>query len=455
MYVERLPPHDERAEESVIGSLLIDGDAIVSAVGILQPDDFYRERNRWCYEACLDLWDSNEAINPVTVGHRLATMNRLEEVGGPAYLGHLVSYVPTSAHLEHYARIVSRTHTLRRLIGAAGEIAALGYDGGGDVDRALTQAEALLYGIRTGQETRDFVAIREVLDQYLEESASLQGPLEHGETPIPTSFSDLDQLLGGFQRSDMIVLASGPSVGKSTLALNIGRNAAEQGASVGIFSLEMSREQIGHRLLSSEADVDLRGVRQRIYSEVDERRIVNASGVLSELPIFIDDTPLQSIVEIRSRSRRLHMEGRLDLVIVDYLQLIQGSGRRDNRVQELGEITRSLKGVARDLNVPLLALSQLSRAVEMRPSHRPQLTDLRESGSIEQDADVVMFIHREAMRMTEEEWERQYPDRDYRDYRDKAELIVAKHRHGPLDTIDLRFNGPMARFEEMPSQREF
>ena len=455
MYVERLPPHDERAEESVIGSLLIDGDAIVSAVGILHPDDFYRERNRWCYEACLDLWDSNEAINPVTVGHRLATMNRLEEVGGPAYLGHLVSYVPTSAHLEHYARIVSRTHTLRRLIGAAGEIAALGYDGGSDVDNALTQAEALLYGIRTGQEARDFVAIREVLDQYLEESASLAGTLERHETPIPTAFSDLDQLLGGFQRTDMIVLASGPSVGKSTLALNIGRNAAEQGQVVGIFSLEMSREQIGHRFLSSEADVDLRRVRQRLYSEVEERRIVNASGVLSELPIFIDDTPLQSIVEIKSRSRRLHMESKLDLVIVDYLQLIQGSGRRENRVQELGEITRTLKGVARELNVPLLALSQLSRAVEMRPSHRPQLTDLRESGSIEQDADVVMFIHREALRMTEEEWERQYPDRDYRDFRDKAELIVAKHRHGPPGTIDLRFNGPMARFEDMPPQREF
>ena len=455
MYVERLPPHDERAEESVIGSLLIDGDAIVSAVGILHPEDFYRERNRWCYEACLALWDSNEAINPVTVGHRLAMMNRLDDVGGPAFLGHLVNFVPTSAHLEHYARIVSRTHTLRRLISAAGEIAALGYDGGPDVDKALTQAEAVLYGIRTGQETRDFVAIREVLDQYLEESASLQGVLERHETPIPTAFSDLDQLLGGFQRSDMIVLASGPSVGKSTLALNIGRHAAEQGAGVGIFSLEMSREQIGHRFLSSEADVDLRRVRQRLYSEVEERRIVNASGALSELPIYIDDTPLQSIVEIRSRSRRLHMEGKLDLVIVDYLQLIQGTGRRENRVQELGEITRSLKGIARDLNVPLLALSQLSRAVEMRPSHRPQLTDLRESGSIEQDADVVMFIHREALRMTEEEWEKQYPDRDYAFFRDRAELIVAKHRHGPLDTIDLRFNGALARFEEYPSNREF
>ncbi|MQF48743.1 replicative DNA helicase [SAR202 cluster bacterium AC-647-N09_OGT_505m] len=451
MYVEKLPPHDERAEESVIGSLLIDGDAILMVSTLLQPEDFYGERNRWCYEACLSLWDSNEAINPVTVGHRLALVERLEEVGGPSYLGHLVSSVPTSAHVEHYARIVSRSHTLRRLIGAAGEIASLGYDGGTDVDRALSQAEDLLFHIRSGQQTRDFVAIRDVLDQYLEESARLENPLELGNTPIYTAFVDLDQLLGGFQRSDMIVLASGPSVGKSTLALNIARHAAGQGSGVGVFSLEMSREQIGHRFLSSEAEVDLRNVRQRLYGDLAERRIVNAAGTLSELPIFIDDTPLQSIVEIRSKARRLHMERKLDLVIVDYLQLVQGTGRRENRVQEIGEITRSLKGIARDLNVPVMALSQLSRAVEARPSHRPQLSDLRESGSIEQDADVVMFIHREDQRFTREEWERQNPDKEYP--RDLADLIVAKHRHGPIDTISLRFNGAMARFEDLPTSR--
>jgi replicative DNA helicase len=452
MYVEKLPPHDERAEESVIGSLLIDGDAINTVSTLLRPEDFYGERSRWCYEACLSLWENNEAINSVTVGHRLALLEKLDQVGGPSYLGHLISAVPTSAHVEHYARIVSRTHTLRRLIGAAGEIASLGYDGGEDVDRALSQAEDLLFGIRTGQETRDFVAIRDVLDQYLEESARLENPLEQGETPIYTSFVDLDQLLGGLQRSDMIVLASGPSVGKSTLALNIARHAADQGAAVGIFSLEMSREQIGHRLLSSEASVDLRTVRQRLYGDVAERRIVNAAGTLSELPIFIDDTPLQSIIEIRSKARRLHMERKLDLVIVDYLQLVQGTGRRENRVQEIGEITRALKGIARDLNVPVLALSQLSRAVEARPSHKPQLSDLRESGSIEQDSDVVMFIHREDQRLTLEEWERQYPDRDYP--AGLADLIVAKHRHGPLDTISLRFNGAMARFEDLPTSRE-
>ncbi len=452
MYVEQLPPHDERAEESVLGSLLIEGDSILRIATILKPDDFYRERNRWCYEACLSLWDSNEAINPVTVGHRLAVTDRLEEVGGPAYLGHLVSSVPTSAHVEHYARIVSRTHTLRRLIGAAGDIASLGYEGGGDVDLALTQAEDLLFRIRTGQETRDFVAIRDVLDQYLEESARLESPVGQGQVAIPTAFVDLDQLLGGFQRSDMIVLASGPSVGKSTLALNIARHAAAQGAAVAIFSLEMGREQIGHRLLSSEADVDLVQVRRHLQSDIQEQRIVNAAGTLSELPIYIDDTPLQGIVEIRAKARRLHMERKLDLAIVDYLQLIQGPGRRENRVQEIGEVTRSLKGIARDLNIPLLALSQLSRAVEMRPSHRPQLSDLRESGSIEQDADVVMFIHREDQRISEEDWDRQYPDREYP--KNLADLIVAKHRHGPLGTINLRFNGALSRFEDNPTAWE-
>ena len=452
MYVEKLPPHDERAEESVIGSLLIDGDSIVTVANLLRPDDFYGERARWCYEACLSLWESNEAINAVTVGHRLALVERLDQVGGPSYLGQLVSSVPTSAHVEYYARIVSRTHTLRRLIGAAGEIASLGYEGGADVDQALSQAEDLLFRIRSGQEIREFVAIRDVLDQYLEESARLDNPLESSETPVYSSFIDLDQLLGGFQRSDLIVLASGPSVGKSTLALNVARYAADQGAGVAIFSLEMSREQIGHRFLSSEANVDLRAVRQRLYGDVAERRIVSAAGTLSELPIYIDDTPLQGIVEIRNRSRRLKMERKLDLVIVDYLQLIQGTGRRENRVQEVGEITRALKGIARDLNIPVLALSQLSRAVEARPSHIPQLSDLRESGSIEQDSDVVMFIHREDRHITEREWYEQHPNEEYPS--GLADLIVAKHRHGPLGTIKLRFNGAMARFEDNPTQRE-
>jgi replicative DNA helicase len=452
MYVEKLPPHDERAEESVIGSLLIDGDAILRAVNFLQPEDFFHEKNRWCYEACLSLWESNEAINSVTVGHRLAIMDRLQEVGGPAYLGHLISSVPTSAHIEHYARIVSRTHTLRRLIQAAGEIASIGYDGGPDVDKTLTQAEDLLFRIRTGQEVRDFVGIREVLDQYLQESASIQGPQERGVAPIPTGFTYLDRLLGGFQRSDMIVLASRPSLGKSTLAVNIARHAAGQGAVVGIFSLEMSRSQIGLRLLSSEAGVDSHRLRLGLHSEAEERRIINAVGVLSELPIYIDDTPLQSMAEIRGKARRLHLERKMDLAIVDYMQLLRGGARPENRVQEISEISRSLKGVARDLNVPMLAVSQLSRAVEMRPSHRPQLSDLRDSGSIEQDADVVMFIHREDFYQSEEQWEAHSPGTPYP--KGIAEIMVAKHRHGPLDSINLRFQGDLSRFEDVRAPRE-
>lgn len=445
MYVEKLPPHDERAEEAVIGSLLIDGDAISRVSTILQPEDFYTEKNRLCYEACLALWEKHEAINAVTVGHWLAMNEHLEDVGGPSYLGYLIGAVPTSAHSEHYAKIVNRVNTLRRLIGAAGEIASLGYSGGNDVESAISQAEDLLFGIRTSQRVGGFTSLREVMDEYLQESAALES-LEQGEAPIYTSFVDLDQLLGGFQRSDMIVLASGPSVGKSTFALNIARNAAGQGATVGIFSLEMSREQIGHRFLASESNVDLRTVRMRLYSDTQEQRIMNAAGTLSELPIYMDDSPLQNIVEIRSKARRLQMEKTLDMVIVDYLQLIQGTGKRENRVLEIGEITRALKGLARDLNVPVLALSQLSRAVEARPSHRPQLSDLRESGTIEQDSDVVMFIHREDHRYTQEEWDRQNPEQEYP--KGLADLIIAKHRHGPLDTISLRFNGAMARFED-------
>jgi len=452
MYVEKLPPRDEKAEEAVIGSLLIDGEAILKVASFLKPDDFYREKNRWCYEACFSLWERNEAINPVTVGHQLAVTDQLEEVGGPSYLGYLVSAVPTSAHVEHYARIVNRTHTLRRLIDAAGGIANLGYEGGEDVDQALSQAEDLLFRIRTGGRVRDFIPIREAMDSYLEESAIIQGPLERGVAPIPTGFIYLDRLLGGFQRSDMIVLASRPSLGKSTIALNIARHSAGQGAVVGFFSLEMSRDQIAVRFLSSEAGVDNHRVRLRLYSEAEESRIMNAAGVLSELPIYVDDTPIQGIVELRSKARRLHMERKLDLLIVDYLQLIQGGGRPENRVQEISEISRSLKGMARDLNVPLLAVSQLSRAVEMRPSHRPQLSDLRDSGSIEQDADVVIFIHREDAYYTEEQWEAHSPGKPYP--KDIADIMVAKHRHGPLDTINLRFRGAMARFEDMATSSE-
>ncbi|MDA1215347.1 MAG: replicative DNA helicase [Chloroflexi bacterium] len=453
MYAEKLPPHDVEAEESVIGSLLIDGEAINRVAAIVKPDDFYRERNRWCYESCLALYQRNEAINQVTLSHELGRRERLEELGGPAYLSHLVTTVPTSIHIEHYARIVSRTATMRRLIQTAGEIATIGYDNSADVDSAMAQAEDLLFRIRTGQGVRDFASLREILDKYLEDSASIIGGMDTGMAPIHTDFPAMDELLmGGLQRSDLIILAARPSIGKSTLAMNIARNAAGQGAVVGVFSLEMSREQLALRLLSAEAEVENHRLRVGLVSDAEASRVGASVGALSDLSIYIDDTPLQTVLEIRSKSRRLHMERGLDLVVVDYLQLIRGaSDRMENRVLELGEITRQLKGMARDLNIPVLTVSQLSRAPEQRPDHRPQLSDLRESGSIEQDADVVSFIYREDRYRTEEDWEQRYPTEPYP--RNIVEFIVAKHRHGPVDTINLYFRGNLSRFESLAAQQ--
>ncbi|MFH1141084.1 MAG: replicative DNA helicase, partial [Chloroflexota bacterium] len=323
MYVERVPPHDEAAEEAILGSILIDGEAILQVAPFLRPEDFYRERNRWTYDACLALFQRGEAINQVTISHELAGQDKLETAGGPSFLSHLVTSVPTSVHAEHYAHIVSRTATMRNLIGAATHIAALGYEQDADLDATLRQAEDLLFRVRSRRQSRDFVPLREVLDRYLEESAAFQTPTERGAGPIPTGFADLDQLLGGLQRSDLVILAARPSLGKSALALDIARNAAGRGAVVGIFSLEMSREQLAYRLLSAEAQVDSHRLRLGIITEREQQRVINAVGALSDLPIYIDDSPLQTIVEIRSKARRLHMEHAVDLLIVDYIQLMQ------------------------------------------------------------------------------------------------------------------------------------
>lgn len=448
MLADRLPPHDISAEESVIGSLLIDGETVTQVSSFLKLDDFYRERNRWCFEACLNLFERSEAINQVTVAHELESGERLSEIGGTAYLSHLVSVVPTSVHIEHYARLIQRTATMRRLITAAGEIADIGYDDDPNVDNALTQAEDLLFSIRSGHRTRDFILLREVLDVYLEETSPIGGPLDAKTRPVLTGFRGLDTLLGGFQRSDMVVLAARPSIGKSTIALNVARNAAADGMTVGIFSLEMGREQVALRLMSSESQVDTHRLRMRLWSDTEETRIYDAIGHLSDLPIYVDDTPIQTVVEIRSKARRLQMERGLDLAIVDYMQLIEGGRRRSdpNRVQEVSEISRSLKGMARDLNVPVLAVSQLSRAIEQRSSHRPLLSDLRDSGSIEQDADVVMFIHREDKYSNEDEWARANPGQPYP--RNLAEIIVAKHRHGPTGSVWLVVQDQFARFTD-------
>ncbi|MBI4306703.1 MAG: replicative DNA helicase [Chloroflexi bacterium] len=448
MLAERLPPHDIQAEDAVIGSLLVDGSAITRITGFLQPDHFYRERNRWCYEACRALFDRDDAVNQVTVAHELESKARLSDVGGSAYLSYLISTTPTSVHIEHYARIVQRTAVMRQLISTANEIAAIGYADIPDVDNAIGQAEDLLFRIRSGHASRDFTPLRQALDTYLEETTSLPDSSDLSRAPIPTGFKDLDALLGGLHRSDMLVLAARPSIGKSTLALNICRNAAAAGAIVGIFSLEMGREQIAMRLLSAEARVDTNRLRRRLTDQHEDARIVDSIGVLSDLPIYVDDTPIQTPSEMRAKARRLQMERGLDLLLVDYMQLIYGSNRRGdaNRVQEMSEISRALKSMARDLNVPVLAVSQLSRAIEQRPSHRPVLSDLRESGSIEQDADIVMFIHREDKYTSRDEWARDHPGEEYP--QNLAEIMVAKHRHGPTDAVRLVIRENVARFDD-------
>ncbi|MEE9198981.1 MAG: replicative DNA helicase [Dehalococcoidia bacterium] len=447
MYAEKLPPHDIEAEEAVIGSLLIDGEAIANIAPFLKAEDFYRERNRWCFEACFVLYDRNVPIDQVSVADDLVQSDRLEAVGGAAYLSHLVSVVPTSVHIEHYGRIVHRLAMMRRIIESAGEIAGIGYEAGPDEDDALSRAEDILFRLRRGQSARDFVHIRDVMGLYLEESGFGPHPGDGRLSRVLTGYHNLDTLLGGLHRSDMIVLGARPSLGKTSLALNIARTAAvEQSANVGIFSLEMAKEQVGQRLLSCESGVETQKFRLGEYAPDEQRKIMDATGKLAGAPIYIDDSPFLTTAELRSKAKRLDNEIGLDLVIVDYIGLMLQ--RPEYRVQEMSDISRSLKGLARDLNVPLLAVSQLSRAVEMRPTHRPQLSDLRESGSIEQDADVVMFIYRDDFYYTREEWDRTHPDRPYP--QGIADIIVGKHRHGPTGTIQLRFKDKLAKFEPIP-----
>ena len=442
MYGEILPPHDTDAEEAVIGSLLIDGTAIYKIAAFLQEQDFHSEPNREIYRSCLELYRRNDAINQITIAQELARREKLEACGGSANLSHLIAICPTPLDIEHYAHIVYRLSVMRQIISAGERIRTIGYESGPDVEESLGQAESILFRLRHGQSRRDLTHIRHVLDRYFETApVSPEGVPE--ELPyVLSGFAGLDEFLGGFRRSDLVIVGGRPSMGKTSLALSVARNAAvEHGACIALFSLEMSREPLVLRLLSNESGVNSRRIRPGLHNEDEERRIMEAIGILAESQIYIDDTPMLRMSEIRGKAVRLDYEHSIDLIIVDYLQLMQGDRRVDNRVQEVSEISRSLKGLARELNVPVIAVSQLSRAVEWRASHRPQLSDLRESGSIEQDADVVLFIYRD-----------EYYNPNETESREQADIIIAKHRNGPTGRIKFRFRHELARFENLTSE---
>jgi replicative DNA helicase len=457
MQADRLPPHDLSAEESVLGSILLDGLAINQITGFLSADDFYREVNRQCFEVLYDLFQRQAEIDQVTVTHELENRGILETVGGAAYLSHLISVTPTSVHIEHYAKLVHRTATMRRLIAAANEISDIGYKDDPDVDVALSAAEDALFSIRQGSENRDFESLKSSLDPYLDPPSIIQDEVDGKKVaPITTGYGRLNEILvGGMQRSDMVVLAARPSVGKSMLGLNFTLHAAKANNTVGFFSLEMGIEQIAMRLLAAESRVNMQKLRNGMLTPGEDEQKINSVGLLLDLDIYVDDTPFQTVAEMRGKARRLQMTKGLDFLVVDYMQLINGGssgGREGNRAQEVSEISRQMKGMARDLHIPVLAISQLSRAIEHRTSHRPMLSDLRESGSIEQDADVVMFIHREDKFIKEDEWNKQNPGQAYP--RDRASLIIAKHRNGPTDEVEMRVRDAVGVFEELSFQTQ-
>lgn len=439
MSSERLPPQNIEAEQSVLGSLLIDPDAIIAVSSFLYPDDFYRRVHGDIYAAMLALHERREPTDFVTVCDELERRGQLDDVGGPAYLTQLVNIVPTSVHVEHYAHIVERTAILRRLIDASGRIAGLAYQEQDEVDQIVDQAESILFEISQRRVHQSLTPIREVVSSYYDRIEYLHQ--HQGATGgLPTGFVDLDKLLDGLQKSDLIIVAGRPGMGKTSFALALALHAAlHQNGVVAIFTLEMSAEQLVQRFVASETGIDSQRLRVGNILDAEWESFARVSSRLAESAIYIDDTPSPTPMEIRTKARRLaaeHPMG-LDLIIIDYLQLMQSDRRAENRVQEIAHISRALKGLARELNVPVVACSQLSRAVESRNDKRPILSDLRESGSIEQDADVVMFLYRDEM---------YNPDTDMQNI---AEVIIAKHRNGPTGALSLRFNKALTRFENL------
>jgi len=440
---DRLPPQNQEAEQSVLGSLLIDPDAIIKIAAFLRADDFYRETHQYVFRAMAELHERRQPTDFVTVVDELDRSGQLEVVGGPAYLSELIALVPTSVHVEHYAHIVERTALMRRLIAAAGEIAALAYQDHEEVEEVIDKAESILFEVGHRRQSRDLIPISKIIQQYTDRVDWLAKHPD--DSPgVPTGFNGLDHLFGGLQPSDLIILAARPGIGKTSLAVSIAANAALKAkAIVAMFTLEMSGEQLVQRMLSSHTGIDAQRLRLGKIGDSEWNELTHMSHVLSETQIYIDDTPSPSPMEIRTKARRLAAEKSLDLIIIDYLQLMQGGERRsENRVQEISYISRALKGLARELNVPVVALSQLSRAVESRQDKRPVLSDLRESGSIEQDADIVMFIYRD-----------EAYDEDT-DRANLADIIVAKHRNGPQGTVTLQFDPTFTRYADL-SQEEY
>ncbi len=431
---EKTVPHNIEAEEAVLGSLLIDAEAIFRVSPFLKPDDFYIVKNGWIYDVILNLHERRQPSDFLTDCDELENREQLEEVGGAAYIASLINSVPTAIHVEAYGHIVERTALRRRLISAASQIASFAYEEEQTIDEVIDRSEATLFSISQRRIARDLVPIKQVLADYYDRIAYLY---EHRGEPlgIPTGYIDLDKLLGGLQRSDLIIVAARPGVGKTSMLLAMALTAARKHKQkVAIFSLEMSNEQLVQRLMSSETGIDSQRLRLGDLQESEWPKFVEAAGRLSDAMLFIDDTPSISALQLRTKARRIHAEFGLDLIMVDYLQLMSGEFRGENRVQEISYISRALKGLSRELNVPVVAASQLSRAVEQRHDKRPILSDLRESGSIEQDADVVMFIYRDEM---------YNPDTEQKNI---ADVIVAKHRHGPTGTIQLFFRKHLAQF---------
>jgi len=443
----KIPPHNKEAEQSLLGALFIDKDAIIKIADSFTPEEFYSKKHATIYEAILELYSRQEPIDILSVANRLEEKNILLQIGGRAYLSSLAAMVPTAAHIVHYAEIIQKKATLRRLMAASTKIQELAWDEEEDVEDIVDKAEQHLFSVSIHIHRQIFVPIKDVLGSAFERIDEIhhnKGKLRG----LGSGFPSLDNYLGGFQKSDLLILAARPSVGKTSLALDFARHSAKRDQTpVALFSLEMSKEILVDRLLCAEARVDLWKMRTGRLGEQDFPKLGEAMGILSELPIYIDDSGTVNVMEIRTKARRLEAEHGLGLIIVDYLQLMEGRRRTDNRVQEISEISRALKQVARELNVPVLALSQLSRAVESRAQAIPKLSDLRESGSIEQDADVVLFIYRKSM------------DANFRDLPEKergeSEIHIAKHRNRPVGKINLYFNETYSSFSTIAKEGSF